>query len=319
MPRDKDPHEQVKHTADRLIIEVEQFKAQVSTPPQGMNIEHVNMIDMPQSSTPKGGILNNEYYGNGTVKDDDEFFHITCHVEPTLYAKIEQGEFVELDKLLPKLKNAMYGGGEPKTELIFREGKPVIVPHIDKSRLITGVHKWEQAFRVYAAIYSQADPNHSAEIWQYVFVINHAASSYSWSNVADYDYAFRHLMAKNPQRSWSKIYVQMWNMCLTEPVNHSTGFGFRNHQSGGRGAGGHSNSPNFANSSAGPHGSTPQVGKKSSKPNYCWKFNKGKCKYGTNCKFINRCSYCDSLAHGLNNCSSRPVNAAAAATNNGTK
>ena len=42
----------------------------------------------------------------------------------------------------------------------------------------------------------------SAEIWQYVFTINHAASTYSWANVAEYDFAFRQMMGKNPLRSW---------------------------------------------------------------------------------------------------------------------
>ena len=65
---------------------------------------------------------------------------------------------MELEKLLPKAKGAVYGSNEPRTELIFHEERPVIVPHVDKSRLITGVRKWEQAFRVYAAIYSQANP-----------------------------------------------------------------------------------------------------------------------------------------------------------------
>ena len=29
-------------------------------------------------------------------------FHLTCHIEPNLKRKIENGEFIDLDKLLPK-------------------------------------------------------------------------------------------------------------------------------------------------------------------------------------------------------------------------
>ena len=42
---------------------------------------------------------------NNRVKDDldnDEYFHLTCHVNANLRAKSEKGEFVELEKLLPR-------------------------------------------------------------------------------------------------------------------------------------------------------------------------------------------------------------------------
>ena len=41
----------------------------------------------------------------------------------------------------------------------------------------------KQVFRVDAAIYNHANPYRSAEIGQYVFVINSAASTYTWENV----------------------------------------------------------------------------------------------------------------------------------------
>ena len=33
---------------------------------------------------------------------DDDFFHLICHVDPALKTKIENGEYVDLDKLLPR-------------------------------------------------------------------------------------------------------------------------------------------------------------------------------------------------------------------------
>ena len=33
---------------------------------------------------------------------DDDFFHVTCHVDPQLKERIEAGQFIELEKLLPK-------------------------------------------------------------------------------------------------------------------------------------------------------------------------------------------------------------------------
>ena len=37
-------------------------------------------------------------------KTDEDFFQLMCHVEPGLRVKIENGEFVDLEKLLPKDK-----------------------------------------------------------------------------------------------------------------------------------------------------------------------------------------------------------------------
>ena len=83
--------------------------------------------------------------------------------------------------------------------MIHSEGGMYFVPAQDCDLKIGNVRKWEQAFRVYAAIYSRANPHRSAEIWQYVFVINTAAASYIWENVANYDYTFRKLMDKYPE------------------------------------------------------------------------------------------------------------------------
>ena len=38
----------------------------------------------------------------GSGISDDDFFHLTFHIDPNLIHKIEKGEFVELEKLLPK-------------------------------------------------------------------------------------------------------------------------------------------------------------------------------------------------------------------------
>ena len=34
--------------------------------------------------------------------EDDDFFHITCHIDKALREKIERGDFVELEKLIQK-------------------------------------------------------------------------------------------------------------------------------------------------------------------------------------------------------------------------
>ena len=119
--------------------------------------------------------------------------------------------------------------------------------------------------------------------------------------MAEYDFAFRQMMSKNPKRSWCKIYNQMWNICLTDPANKGNppnqhyGFGYNNNQSN-----------NF--SQANQHGqqkfsTNNNNNNQAAKTDYCWRYNKnGKCKFGVNCRYINKCSYCDATNHGLYNC-----------------
>ena len=125
-------------------------------------------------------------------------------------------------------------------------------------------------------------------------MINTAASAYSWDNVYNYDITFQHLMAFNPNRSWVVTYNQMWNLSMRDPLpKNSQGgrngsFQFHNH-----------NQNNYNNQ----NGGKPDKSGGKKKPDYCWNFNKGiPCKFGRRCRFIERCSFCDSSAHGIFQC-----------------
>ena len=176
---------------------------------------------------------------------------------------------------------------ESKVELVSKGGhtyfKPVKESHIN------GLRKWEQAFRVYAAIYTRANPERSVEIWQYMHVINIAASTYQWSNVAYYDMTFRQLMAFNPNRSWAKTYNQGWNLALREPL------GYKNP----------SQQITVSSDNSGDSNSNSRSSNRHSwRDDYCWKYNKNRC-HKTICDFDHRCTYCGGWKHGFFNCRKR--------------
>ena len=219
------------------------------------------------------------------VDSDDEFFNVMCHIDPTLKHKIEKGEFVDLERLLPKESGGACGvissTDENKVELVSKGGHTYFKPVKDTH--INGLCKWEQAFRVYAAIYSKANPERAVEVWQYMHVINVVASAYQWSNVAYYDMTFRQLMEFNPNRSWSKTYNQGWNLTLKEPLGPK-----QNHYQ-------ERNNDELTRSQGKQH---------NWRDDCCWKFNKNRCRH-PNCDFDHRCTFCGGWNHGFYNCRKR--------------
>ena len=243
-----------RRSAERVVFDGENFKANICPPP-GKNFEFQELVDKVKAAVES--------------VEDDNFFHITCHLDKGLEEKIERGEFVDLEKLLPK--NRKRFNEDNVMETVNHNGSTYFMP-AEKDNKISGIRKWEQAFRVYAAVYCNANPKRSSEIWQYVYTINLAASSYSWDNVYYYDYIFRHLMEDKPYRSWGKTYNQLWNLALRDPITTNNKF-FQNSNKSG----------NW-------------------KDQCCWRFNRGtKCKKW-NCDFDHRCKGCSSYSHGQNTC-----------------
>ena len=63
-----------KETADNILLQVGKFKADIISP---KGIYH--------------NVINED--------NDDDFFHVTCHIDSVMCEKIERGEFVDLEKL----------------------------------------------------------------------------------------------------------------------------------------------------------------------------------------------------------------------------
>ena len=83
-------YNEAKKRADAALLEAEKFKVTIVEPNAGKICQSYGLSVAPQNV--------------GAGLSDDDFFHLTCHIDPTLMNKIEKGEFVELQKLLPKDK-----------------------------------------------------------------------------------------------------------------------------------------------------------------------------------------------------------------------
>ena len=85
------------HMPQQRVQQVPVFKQQ--EPNKTMNgyekfYQQTNPVEYSQSGF-------RQIIGSGGLSDND-FFHLTCHIDPLLKRKIENGEYVDLDKLLPK-------------------------------------------------------------------------------------------------------------------------------------------------------------------------------------------------------------------------
>ena len=227
--------EQADQVTQGMVRNAEWFRAATELPRGRVNVCNVNDHEVALIHQNQENVVQQPLALPGNVPillpqnkvnsiSEDESFHLTCHVHPNMRAKIQRGEFIELEKLLTRDKFRNSSSAGQRMELVSKGGETFIMP-VEKDNKIMNVHKWEQAFRIYAAIYSHANRHRSAEIWQYIFVINSAASTYTWDNVASYDYMFRQLMACNPARSWANIYLQMWNLTMRDVIPKNNYFG----------------------------------------------------------------------------------------------
>ena len=101
--------DEARAKTDRTVLEAEKFRASIVTPNPGMLVQEV-----------EGGPHPIPNIGGGM--SDDDFFHLTCHIDPSLFHKIEMAEFVELEKLLLKDKLGGNRNEESHFEWVQRDG-----------------------------------------------------------------------------------------------------------------------------------------------------------------------------------------------------
>ena len=151
---------------------------------------------------------------------DESYIMVGVHLDDVMVSKISKGEYVDFGKLLPR--DQVVAEEDGRMEMYVKNGKTFWSP-VSAAVVINGFPKWEQAFRVFADIYSKANPHRSAELIEYNHIIHTVALAYIWDNVYMYDKEFRMHMSRNPQRSWSIILQQAWSLRLRDRIaTHNT-------------------------------------------------------------------------------------------------
>ena len=126
---------EAREATDRIILDAEKYKATIA-PPKGMQMFQEDLRPYFKS----------ELELRRFVDTDDDFFHMTCHVEDSLKAKIQRGEFVDLERLLLQYRNQLNNDRRP-VEIVNVGGQTHIgTASQANTGKITGIRKWEQAF-----------------------------------------------------------------------------------------------------------------------------------------------------------------------------
>ena len=284
--------------ANEIILEAERRKAAVVAPTgNGYKNESNGLLSLLLSSLMSNNDQSKTSNQQCTVPlvdlsfsdDRASFNNSTCHLDLAIKQKIGAGSFLEINKLVNR--NKLFKENDNMTmEKISHDGKTYFIPATGGNSSnnrdvfkITNFARWEEAFRIYAQIYSQYNPHHAAEIYQYIHTIHTASLSYRWENVAYYDYIFRQNMSENPQRSWGKIFTELWTLSMKEPLalNNIIGQNYSDH-----------------NKRRGSSGDLREI--------CCWRYNCNQCrKSAKDCKYEHRCSYCGLSNHIYLNCHRR--------------
>ena len=201
------------------------------------------------------------------------------HIDDNLRKTIERGGYVDFAKLLHK--DRVEQENDNRLKIMTSHGSTYLAPYSDRfMSAVNSLLKWQQAFRVYTNIYLNANPKRGSEIVQYNHIICTAAQTYPWDDVYKYDQEFRIHIGKYPQRSWVVILQHAWNIKLKDKL-YVPGRGNQQNQS-------------LQNQF---QGQNPK-----GKSDICYRFNRGTCKFGFNCKFQHKCGLCSKFGHGVHNC-----------------
>jgi hypothetical protein len=204
-----------------------------------------------------------------------------------IISKIVNSEFVEFASLLDKIDNGYDQGCSEGMSLSVSQGGQVVwVENTKNKRTVTSIHAWTDAFLVFSAVYLEAHPGRTQELFKYAKLIRTAAAkSEGWRT---YDTQFRMRQQRQPHRSWGIIDGELWTIYVMTPVQRGAQpSSFRAASQGKNQSGGGRRAP------------------------LCYAFNGVTSCSRNTCKFDHRCSQCQGFGHGAHSCKQEPVSESA--------
>lgn len=257
--------------ADDLIKQAELQKAELAKPPGEHNqLKHNSQFP---STNPT-----DEQNVDGTL----DYLHNTgsAHVDATTRLKVKQQLYVDLARFLPRDLDVV--DEDENLVLTNKDGKTYHVPPSERDLgTINTFKKWQLAFKVFMSIYMEEHPNKlpvvAPEFIQYMQLIEDMTTTWIWDNVYKYDKRHRRMMAQFKNRHWHVPYQAARAELKTTHIMH-----------------------NFSQTNAKVKKQQGPGAKQ--RKEACRNFNRGKCTYGTTCRYDHKCSRCGKFGHGAFQC-----------------
>lgn len=208
---------------------------------------------------------------------DAQHKSLGSHVDRATELKIIRGEFIDLQDLLVRRKSTRGGKLNKPVMRMINDGTNTRWVEEANDSLINSYPKWEEAFEIYASIYIRGNPEKAQDLYDYKFTIRDAANTYIWDNVYEYDIEFRlHIERCKNRRRWSAKLDYEWSRCLKNHIQ------FKHDK---------------------PMGHN-EAGSSSKAREICNRYNKGRCTWGSQCRYLHICKICKKRGHGAAICRS---------------
>ena len=235
------------------------------------------MLNSPRSDCYQKNGKNN-FFDNSAAVIDKTYVVVGSNLDSQMFEMIQNGDYVEFGKLDPQDRILMEE--DQMLGMVICNGRTYYVPVSDVTS-ISNFQCWEQAFSIYVNIYMKTNAHHSSELIEYNQIIHTASLNFTWENVYLYDKDFRLHMSRNLARNWGIILQQAWSLRLRDHVSLSNGSTSNHHNN------------LFSQSPS-------KFKEKVHEP--CRRYNKGRCSFGSSCKYDHRCSYCMKFGHSILTC-----------------
>jgi hypothetical protein len=203
------------------------------------------------------------------------FDSVSAHIPLKIKEKVWAGEYIDMSLMLKSGKDLVYDS-QLNGELAVKGGQLTVLQQ--KHNQIKNIHTWTSAFINFMSIMLEKWPGKAQVYLKYMHVIRLAASRVSNLGWVSYDEQFHLRKARVPQSSWADVDVELWLLYVSAP-----------------------DSPFLTEWDKNEHRDfSSDMSKKGIRT--CWGYNKGRCTYGNNCRFIHKCSECYGN-HPLSACS----------------
>ena len=201
------PQLTAEQRAENLVRQAEAAKARMNDVSGTSHTDNIQVCNLGYNAG-----FENEL--TRSLMADENFLLVVAHVDDQLKQRIEDGEYIDFNRLIPR--DRVFQEEDNHLEMFSKDDHTYWAPARERSNGISSFQCWEQAFRVYSDIYTQAHPTKAAELIQYNHIISTVATTYVWENVYTYNCHFRVHMSRNPNRSWAIILQQVWTMYLKD-------------------------------------------------------------------------------------------------------